>query len=219
MSRASLGRKLRLSRRRKGVAPGARRARALRQPAARDMTAKSRYSQPTRSHGQPNEVRYSTMRGKIIIFSLATALSNAVYAGDIFRCIAANGDVMFTNMACPANSQVQHVASYEPVPDAPTRTYDGAANAAATSALEAREAAQQARAAAYQAQVAYEQAQAKAQSEQSSDVTEYSAGLIPFYPQFGLRFHGHHHHPRQSMVAQSASHPPHAHSTAYTLHR
>jgi hypothetical protein len=66
-------------------------------------------------------VRCSTMRGKIILFTLVTVLSNGVYAGDIFRCVAADGDVMYTNMACPANSQVQHVASYEPVPDVPAR--------------------------------------------------------------------------------------------------
>jgi hypothetical protein len=143
------------------------------------------------------------MRGRIIAFSLITVLSNAVYAGDIFRCVAANGDVMFTNMACPANSQVQHVASYEPVPDVPAATYNTPAIAAVASAGPARYAAQQARAA-YQA--GYEQAQAEAQDEQPSGETEYAGGWIPFYPLIGPRFHDHHHHPRQAMAARA----PHA---------
>ena len=164
------------------------------------------------------------MRGKIIVFSIVTALSNAVYAGDIFRCVAANGDVMFTNMACPANSRVQHVASYLPVPDTPAPTYDAAATAAAASASQAREAAQQARAAAYQAQAAYEEAQAEARSEQPSDGTGYAAAWVPFYPQFGPRFHNHRHHPRQLMGAPPAVHTlhampmPHAQSAVFALH-
>jgi hypothetical protein len=167
------------------------------------------------------------MRSKVIVFALVTVLSNTVYGGDIFRCVAANGEVMFTNMACPTNSQVQHVASYEPVADTPARTDD--ANAAAASAWEAREAAQQAKEAAYQAEAAaYERAQA-AQSEQSYDGTEYEpAWFAPFYPQFGSRFHGHHHHPHphQGNVAQSAAHSlqhtmsaPHAQAIAFTFHR
>jgi hypothetical protein len=147
------------------------------------------------------------MRGKIIIFSLIAVLSNAVHAGDIFRCIAANGDVMFTNMACPANSQVQHVASYEPVPDAPAATY----NPVVISAAPARDTAQQARAA-YQA--GYEQAQTEAQREQSSDQGEYTSGWIPFYPIRSSHFHERHHHPRQTMAA----HPPHAAGTVFAVH-
>ena len=64
------------------------------------------------------------MRGKIITFCLVIAFSNAVCAGEIFRCVAANGDVSFTNVSCPAKSQVQHVSSYEPVPDVPPPTYN-----------------------------------------------------------------------------------------------
>ncbi|GAC1500487.1 MAG: hypothetical protein NVS1B6_06730 [Steroidobacteraceae bacterium] len=165
------------------------------------------------------------MRGTIILFCMVTGLSNGVYAGDVFRCVAANGDVMFTNMACPVNSQVQHVASYEPVSDTPAPTYDAAATAAAASALEARKAAQQAAAAAYQAQMVYREAQTEARSEQSSDGTEYAAEWISFYPQFGSHFHDHHHHPRQAMAAQSAVHSPHhavpvphAQNTVFALH-
>jgi hypothetical protein len=150
------------------------------------------------------------MRAKLIIFSLITVLSNAVYAGDIFRCVAANGDVMFTNMACPANSQVQHVASYEPVPDVPAATYNTPANAAAASPVQAHDAR-----AAYQA--GYEQAQAEAQDEQPSGETEYAGGWIPFYPLIRPRFHDdhHHHHPRQVMAA----HTSHIQSAIVAPHR
>ena len=149
------------------------------------------------------------MRGKIVVFSIVTVLSNASYAGDIFRCVAANGDVMFTNLACPTNSQVQHVASYEPVPDTPAPTYDAAAQAAAASALEARKAAQQARAAAYQAQAVYAEAQTEARNEQSSGATEYAIAWVPFYPRSGSHAHNHHHSAPQAMAAPSAMHSPH----------
>jgi hypothetical protein len=146
------------------------------------------------------------MHGKLIVFSLVAFLSNSVYAGDIFRCVAANGDVMFTNMACPANSQVQHIASYQPVPDAPAATY----NPVVFSAAPARDPAQQANAA-YQA--GYEQAQTEAQREQSSDGA-YASGWIPFYPQNRSRFHDHHHHPRQTMTARA----PHTPGVVVTPH-
>jgi hypothetical protein len=147
------------------------------------------------------------MRGKIIVFSLIAVLGNAVHAGDIFRCTAANGDVMFTNMACPANSRVEHVASYEPVPDAPAATY----NPVVISAAPTRDPAQQA-SAAYQA--GYEQAQAEAQREQSSDNGDYAPGWIPFYPRTGSHFRDHHHHPRQA----TAAHSSHAAGTVFALH-
>lgn len=192
------------------------------------------------------EIWCSTMRGKIVFFSVLTVLSSTVHARDIFRCLAANGDVMFTNVACPANSQVQRIGSYEPAPDPPPPTSDAAAKAAAASALEAREAAQQARAAAYQAQVAFDLAQAEAQSEQqarvaayqvqaaydqaqveteseqSLDGIEYAAPwVIPFYAQFGSRFHGRHHQPRHMMVASPhhAAPAPHVHGTVLTFRR
>jgi hypothetical protein len=139
------------------------------------------------------------MRSKLIVFSLIAVVSNAVYAGDIFRCVAANGDAMFTNMACPANSRVEHIASYAPVPDAPAATY----NPVVISAAPARDAAQQANAA-YQA--GYAQAQTEAQREQSSDNDEYAPAWIPFYPQNRSHFHDHHHHPRQTMATRA----PHA---------
>ena len=147
------------------------------------------------------------MRGKLIVFSLLAVLSIAVHAGDIFRCVTANGDVMFTNMACPANSRVEHIASYEPVPDAPAATY----NPVVISAVPARDPAQQARAA-YEA--GYEQAQTEAQREQSSDESAYASGWIPFYPQNRSHLHDHHHHPRQTMTARA----PHTPGVVITPH-
>jgi uncharacterized protein with beta-barrel porin domain len=143
------------------------------------------------------------MRSKLIIFSLIAILSNAVHAGDIFRCVTANGDVMFTNMACPAKSQVQHVASYEPVPDTPAATYSTPASTVAISAVQTPNAAEAG--AAYQA--GYQQAQAEAQRAQSSDESDYASAWIPFFPRDNSHSHGHHHHPRQTMTARVPSAP------------
>jgi hypothetical protein len=151
------------------------------------------------------------MRGKLIVFSLITALSNAAYAGDIFRCVTANGDVMFTNMACPANSKVQHVASYEPVPDTPAAAHSAPSSSAAiVSAAQASNAAQAS--AAYQA--GYQQAQAEAQREQSSSESDYASAWIPFFPANNSHSHGHHHHPRQTMTARA----PHSPGVVVTPH-
>jgi hypothetical protein len=124
------------------------------------------------------------MRGKIISFCLVIAFSNAVCAGEIFRCVAANGDVMFTNMACPAKSQAEHVSSYEPVPDAPPPTYNPPTFPSAASVRQPHEIAQQA----YQA--GYEQAQDEAADERPY-YDENSGDWIPFYPVYGSNFHHH----------------------------
>ncbi len=163
------------------------------------------------------------MRGKIIIFFIVTVLSHGVHAGDIFRCVAANGDVMFTNMTCPPNSLVQHFASYTPVPDVPARTNDAAVRDAAVSAEQALAAAQQAKTAAYQARMASEQAEAEAQSEQSSGEDEYAAGWIPFYPQVGAHSYNRQGYLPQAVaghsVAHSSHHLPHAQRLGVTFHR
>ncbi|MDR3387977.1 MAG: hypothetical protein P4L92_13090 [Rudaea sp.] len=145
------------------------------------------------------------MCGRIIAFSLIVASGNAVHAGEIFRCVAANGDAMYTNMACPANSKVQHVASYTPVPDVPAPAYSKPSFAAAANVRQQRDAAQQA----YQA--GYEQAQDESSYD---DEGEYAAGWIPFYPIGRSRFHEHHRHPRQAMIA----HAPHASGAAFAFH-
>jgi hypothetical protein len=76
---------------------------------------------------------------------------------------------------------------------------------------------EQARAAAYQAQAVYEQAQADTQGEQSFDETAYQpAWIIPFYPQFGLRFHGYR-PPSRHMIVQSPRHTVPAHHVQSTV--
>jgi hypothetical protein len=87
------------------------------------------------------------MHGKIIVLLLTAAASHGICAGEIYRCTAANGDVMYTNLACPTTSQIQRVASYVPEKDSPPPVRDLAAEAAALSAQQAREAAEQAQAA------------------------------------------------------------------------
>lgn len=139
------------------------------------------------------------MRSPAIVLAFAVFSINAAHAGDIYRCTAANGDVMYTNIACPAMSQVEHVASYEPVPPSPPAPANDAAIAAAASASQARLAAQQARTAAYEARMASQQAQAEAFSEPESESADYATDSIPFYPVYpvfgvGSRDHRHAHH-------------------------
>jgi hypothetical protein len=147
------------------------------------------------------------MRGKLIVFSLLAV--NAVHAGEIFRCTTAHGDVMFTNMACPANSQVQRVASYEPVPDSPPAPYSTPAIVNAAPVPDPTQAR-----VAYQA--GYQQAQAEAQRDKSSDEGDYAQAWIPFYPlnMHSSHSHGHHHQPRQTMTRA-----PHAPGVVLTPHR
>jgi hypothetical protein len=88
---------------------------------------------------------------------------------------------MFTNMACPADSRVEHVADYEPVPDSPPERVDPAVVAAAASARQAREAAEEAWAAAEASRYAYEQAAAQLQYEQSYPNEGYQEAWYPYY--------------------------------------
>jgi hypothetical protein len=133
------------------------------------------------------------MQGKTIAFLLAAALSQGLCAGEIYRCTAANGDVMFTNIACPAKSQVQHVASYVPEQYSPVQAQELAAEAAAISARQAQESAERAQAAAYQAaQASYRQPEYE--TETGND--NYSPGWIayPVFVQHHSRHDGHHPH-------------------------
>ncbi len=126
---------------------------------------------------------------------LTAAASHGICAGEIYRCTATNGEVMFTNLACPAKSQVQHVASYVPEKDSPPPVRDLAAEAAAHSAEQAREAAEQAQAAAYQAaQAAYYQAENETESSgHSYDDDLYYPAWFGSSPFFHSRHDGHHH--------------------------
>jgi hypothetical protein len=136
-----------------------------------------------------------TMRVKVIGLIIIAAASQGICAGEIYRCTAANGDVMYTNLACPAKSQTQHVASYVPEKDSPPPVRDAAAEAAARSAQQAREAAEQAQAAAYQsAQAVYRQAEFGTESGAPAyDNVDYPVWLAP-YPFFAARLHDGHHH-------------------------
>ena len=124
------------------------------------------------------------MRGKTIFLLLALASSPGVGAGEIYRCTAANGDVMYTNIACPSDSHVQHVASYEAAPAVRSAQVEAeAAQAAAISARLAQQAAADARAAAYQA------SQAAYHGQDEGESVNYNSGdnllWYPTYPYFG----------------------------------
>jgi len=158
------------------------------------------------------------MHHKFIVLVLAAGFSDGICAGEIYRCTAANGDVTFTNIACPAQSQVQQVASYVPEQDVPAIVPDPAAEAAAASAREAREAAAQAQAAAYQsAQTAYLQAEAAAEyaeaerQRRTNDGSSYPA-WIAAYPYYGARGSGngghHRHHGDGKSSAPALPLPP-----------
>ena len=140
------------------------------------------------------------MRAAIILAAIAAASSTAAAGGEIYRCVGADGAVTFTNVACPANTNVHRIASYEPEPEPAAPAYDARAEAAEASAREARDAAEQARAAAYQAQAtawqqaqaAYEQGQAEARAEAQQSTPDNSLGWVPYYPAFSAPHRGHH---------------------------
>jgi hypothetical protein len=130
------------------------------------------------------------MRDKTIMLLLAVAFSQGICAGEIYRCTAADGAVMYTNIACPTDSKVQHVASYqaEPAGVRSAQVDAEAAQAAAISARLAQQAAADARTAAYEAsQAAYRE-----QGEAESDHANYNSGdnvlWYPTYPYYGSGF-------------------------------
>jgi hypothetical protein len=141
------------------------------------------------------------------VFAVAVlALAPLARAGDIYRCVAANGEIAFTNIACPAQSRVEHVASYDPVPDEAPPVSAPQADAAAASAERARAAAQEAQAAAHEAQLAYEQAQSVNESEPAAEANTL---LIPYYVPYRVPAHGGHHH-RSARRHAGAPTRPHA---------
>ena len=135
------------------------------------------------------------MRGSIVVFSFLAALGSPAFAGDIFKCVAADGAVMYTNMACPADNQAQHIASYKPVPDSPIPAYSKPTFAPAPSA--------QANAAQAAYRDGYAQAQADARDETARDDSAYAAGWVPVFPVRRAPGHDHghgHHHPPKTMA-------------------
>ena len=133
------------------------------------------------------------MRSKLVILLSLTALGSTAHAGEIYRCVAANGDLTFTNLSCPEKTQVQHIGSYQPVPDMPAQTWQAAADAAAASARQAQEAAAQAQAVLYrQAQMAYQEP-SEPPRELPYDSSDYPLAFIPLYPAGRPRFSNQHH--------------------------
>ena len=127
------------------------------------------------------------MYRKTILVLLVLVSSQGISAGEIYRCVAANGGVTYTNMLCPANSQSQHVSSYEPEPSVRSAQVDAeAARAAEISARLAQQAAADARNAAYEA----EQAAYRQPAEWESDHANYSSSdnllWYPTYPYSGF---------------------------------
>ena len=139
------------------------------------------------------------MHGKIFVLLFAAAFGHAVCAGEIYRCTAANGDVMYTNIACPASSQVQHIASYVPEQAMPSPQVQAeAVQAVAISARLAQEAAERAQAAAFEA-AAYRHEEAEAENDHASYNNGDNLLWYPAYPYAGSGFsrfsgNGHHHH-------------------------
>jgi len=130
---------------------------------------------------------YRNTQCKIIVLFAAAALSHGACAGEIYRCTAANGDVMFTNLACPSTSKAQQIASYVAEPDVAPELPDRAAESAAASAREAREAAAQAQAAASRsAEAAYLQAEAAATRAEA--VSERRADTYYDYPAWAASY-------------------------------
>lgn len=136
------------------------------------------------------------MRSAILILAI---VAGPAASGEIYRCVAANGDVSYTNLACPDRSKVETVAKYEPddwVP--PAAANSESTRAAEDSAAEAREAALQAREAALAARIASEQARAE-QSEREVEPATYSPLFVPAYLPSVPRYRGgghrdHHRH-------------------------
>jgi Domain of unknown function (DUF4124) len=184
-----------------GYGRGTGRNAPLRHPERRSTP--ERTSRPNRAKVHTVVVRNNGMRDKLLVLVLAAAASNAAGAGEIYRCVGANGDVSYTNIACPAKSHAETVATYQPdhyVPP-PAPAYDASAHDAENSAEEARAAALQAREAALDARIAYEQAQEEqAADSQPAEPIVYSPLWVPAYFPSAPRFRGGRGHSRHDPV-------------------
>lgn len=153
----------------------------------------------------------ASLRARALASLLSLAGIMAAHAGDIYRCVGADGAVSYTNIACPADSEAQHVASYEPEPNAPPAPYAPVSDSAEVEARIARET-EQAREFGYR-QAQAELAQAAAQNEQAQyDSGPYVPVYLPAYPvgvAYGAgRGHSDHHRHRESHDGGAAPHPP-----------
>ncbi|HEX6833641.1 MAG TPA: DUF4124 domain-containing protein [Rudaea sp.] len=145
------------------------------------------------------------------LFAIVPVLlwTSCAAAGEIYRCTSARGEVMYTNIACPPNSAVRHVASYTPEPPSPPESADeAAARRSAANAQQAAAAAQQASAAARQAQVAAEQV--REIKNEPVPANDEAADFLPVYPiGYGGRGFGHR-FPHRTAGTPGHHHPMHA---------
>jgi len=129
------------------------------------------------------------MRGKTILVFLVLASSQGISAGEIYRCVAANGGVTYTNIACPADSQAQYVSSYEPEPAVRSAQVEAeAARAAEISARLAQQAAADARNAAYEAEQAAYREPAEWENAHANYGSSDNLLWYPAYPYYGSGF-------------------------------
>ena len=56
------------------------------------------------------------MRRLILIAAL---VSLPVAGGDVYKCKGPKGEITFTNIKCPANTEAEHYSTYEPQPEPP----------------------------------------------------------------------------------------------------
>ena len=136
------------------------------------------------------------MRIETIALLAAATFGSASHAGEILRCTGAGGETIYTNIGCPANTQAQHVSSYEPVPDAPQPAYSRAAEEAALSASRAELAAERAEAAAYRQSSSYYEAPEESERggpyHQHEDNNVYYPAWFGGYPLLGTGNRNHH---------------------------
>jgi len=131
------------------------------------------------------------MRGKTILLLLALAFSQGISAGEIYKCVAADGSVMYTNTACPAASESQYVSSYEREPVVRSAQVDAeAAQAADISARLAQQAATDARNAAYEAEQASYSEPAQWEGDYNSGDNQLWYPVYPYYGSGALRRFG-----------------------------
>jgi hypothetical protein len=149
------------------------------------------------------------MYGRIIAFLTVAGFGNAVLAGEILSCVSPNGNVMYTNMSCPANTQTHHVSDYQPVPDSPPiSAAESAAHEAAINSRLALEAAERAEAAAYAHQApAYEDYETQAYHQYPDYNSYYPAYFAGFGNGLGRDgHHGHDHHGNRHPVEARVIH-------------
>lgn len=57
-----------------------------------------------------------------VVVALAFLAFPPAFAGEVYKCKGANGEITFTNIKCPEKSSVQHYATFAPAPDSPDQS-------------------------------------------------------------------------------------------------